>query len=155
MDYHLAIFITVMLARRLVWTIVSEVSTQICINNQPTRCSTQSPHWGRCWCNILFVTSELILLSRPGVSEQRWISAPLCGSDRSSAQPVDHVWLGSLLDVGQPLQEPLCTQPALSGISVSLWCTPALLLLDQYMLVATVMWPYTKAKVGNQSYQWG
>ncbi|KAI3376949.1 hypothetical protein L3Q82_000188 [Scortum barcoo] len=26
MDYHLAIFITVMLARRLVWTIVSEVS---------------------------------------------------------------------------------------------------------------------------------
>lgn len=30
MDYHLAIFITVMLARRLVWTIVSEVNTQIC-----------------------------------------------------------------------------------------------------------------------------
>lgn len=29
MDYHLAIFITVMLARRLVWTIVSEVNTQI------------------------------------------------------------------------------------------------------------------------------
>lgn len=27
MDYHLAIFITVMLARRLVWTIVSEVNT--------------------------------------------------------------------------------------------------------------------------------
>uniref|UniRef100_A0AAV2LMQ1 Transmembrane protein 39A n=1 Tax=Knipowitschia caucasica TaxID=637954 RepID=A0AAV2LMQ1_KNICA len=29
MDYHLAIFITVMLARRLVWTIVSEVSQSI------------------------------------------------------------------------------------------------------------------------------
>lgn len=25
MDYHLAVFITVMLARRLVWTIISEV----------------------------------------------------------------------------------------------------------------------------------
>lgn len=31
MDYHLATFITVMLARRLVWAIVSEVNTQHCI----------------------------------------------------------------------------------------------------------------------------
>ena len=28
MDYHLATFITVMLARRLVWTIVSEVGVE-------------------------------------------------------------------------------------------------------------------------------
>lgn len=33
MDYHLAIFITVMLARRLVWTIVSEVNTQHTISS--------------------------------------------------------------------------------------------------------------------------
>ncbi|KAA8595864.1 hypothetical protein FQN60_011155, partial [Etheostoma spectabile] len=74
MDYHLAIFITVMLARRLVWTIVSEVNTEC-------------------------------------VSEQRQITAPLCGSHRSTAQPADHVWLGALLDTGQPLfgvYVPLC-----------------------------------------------
>ena len=43
MDYHLAIFITVMLARRLVWTIVSEVDTQTCPYRQPTHISTHRP----------------------------------------------------------------------------------------------------------------
>lgn len=55
-----------------------------------------------------------------GVSERRRVPAPLRGSDRSSAQPADPVWLGSLLDTGQPVPEPLGAQPPLPGIPVSL-----------------------------------
>lgn len=46
MDYHLAIFITVMLARRLVWTIVSEVNTlypQLTHFSTHSSCGTQTP----------------------------------------------------------------------------------------------------------------
>lgn len=43
MDYHLAIFITVMLARRLVWTIVSEVNADsISVSSQ--HCRDLIPH---------------------------------------------------------------------------------------------------------------
>lgn len=45
MDYHLAIFITVMLARRLVWTIVSEVNTDsISVSSQQAHCRDLIPH---------------------------------------------------------------------------------------------------------------
>lgn len=55
-----------------------------------------------------------------GVSDQRWITSPICGSDCSSAHPADYVWLGTLLDISQPLQEPLCAQPTLPRLPVSL-----------------------------------
>lgn len=58
-------------------------------------------------------------LPPPGVSEQRGLPAPVRGSDRGSAQPADPVWLGPLLDPGQPVPEPLSAQPAVPGIPVS------------------------------------
>ncbi len=65
MDYHLAIFITVMLARRLVWTIVSEVNTQTC-TCQLIHLSTQMGiklHWGQRWRRSISGSCELILSS--------------------------------------------------------------------------------------------
>lgn len=67
MDYHLAIFITVMLARRLVWTIVSEVNTQtcvytislhilVCITSVGSKLESDA-------CATIFLVTELILSS--------------------------------------------------------------------------------------------
>lgn len=59
------------------------------------------------------------------------------------------MWLGALLDSSQPLQEPLCAQPPLSGIPVSLTLKPPLS-KDQGMRVQVVIcpkMPYWKAEV--------
>lgn len=125
MDYHLVTFITVMLARRLVWTIVSEVNTQTCplthfITHKP--CGNWVPD-GWCFrcCSLSDFCVTVSHLSCQGVSEQQWISASLCGPDHGPALPADLLWLGALLDISQPLQEPLCAQPPIPGIPVSLW----------------------------------
>lgn len=109
MDYHLAIFITVMLARRLVWTIVSEVNSLLSKKYNLSRNVTAG------------LKEQMIRLCCAGVSEQWGIIAPLRGTDRSPAQFADPVRLGALLDAGQPVQEPLCAEPSLPGIPVSLW----------------------------------
>lgn len=57
MDYHLAIFITVMLARRLVWTIVSEVSSQTADLHTSLRCTSPS---GSCEFMLLSVSSRCL-----------------------------------------------------------------------------------------------
>lgn len=74
--------------------------------------------WGGC-CRGSLSNSSFCGLSGKGVSEQQRIAASLRVPDHSSAQPADHVRVGALLDVSQPLQKPLCAQPALSGIPVS------------------------------------
>lgn len=72
-----------------------------------------------------------------GVSEQRGIVAALRGTYRSPAQFADPVWLGALLDAGQPVQEPLGAEPSLPGIPVSLWHSFSLLFcLDLEILMS-------------------
>lgn len=77
------------------------------------------------------VTASFCRRSLKGVSEQQRVAAPLRAPDHSSPHPADHVRLGALLDASQPLQEPLCAQPALSGIPVSPSIPPTLTPVDK------------------------
>ncbi len=55
-----------------------------------------------------------------GLSGESVVSGAVRGSDRGAVDLADSVWMGSVLDHRQPLQELLRAQPALPGISVSL-----------------------------------
>lgn len=68
MDYHLAIFITVMLARRLVWTIVSEVNTQTFIH--PPNQLQSTYHCG----NQTLLRAELV----PQYLCKLWVNSIIC-----------------------------------------------------------------------------
>lgn len=54
-----------------------------------------------------------------GVPERRRVPAPVRGCDRGPAQSAHPVWMDPLLDAGQPVQEPLGSQPAVPGVPVS------------------------------------
>jgi len=70
-----------------------------------------------CSCSSTSVVTGLLSVSSPfaGLSGGCDISGSLHGAP-GAAHPL---WVGALLDFGQPLPQPLCSQPALPGLSVS------------------------------------
>ncbi len=68
----------------------------------------------------LTLTLSLSCVCVSGLSGESIVSGAVRGSDRGAVDLADSVWMGSVLDPRQPLQELLRAQPALPGISVSL-----------------------------------